>query len=287
MPEDDNCPRNSRADCFFSRERCSFVSLKWREIFQQRAADVPTLGLDYLRAKKETRTIKFKIASSSGNSTDGYIEKDSTLMIRQDLAKFGIGGVVWDCVSRVRWDSCVCGATTGICGKQCDVLKTYKIQKKISVPRFRLICTGRSPCGFYWSSSTSCCRQESDRPRNRHRDRWSGCRPMWRTTYSPKRPCCTTFARARQYQPQCRLFAIWRVFHALLLVRRVVLFNLRGRLWYNETTKCIYTLSYYVCPELRKEMSPSTFPPQFFGISHVFHATQVSSALTPLFCDQG
>lgn len=117
MPEDDICPWNSPTDFFVSRERCSFVSFKWREIFQQPAADVPTLGLDYLRAKQETRTIKFKIVSSSGNSTDDCIEKDSTLMIRQDLAKFGIGGVVWDCVSRVRWDSCLRGATKGVvCG---------------------------------------------------------------------------------------------------------------------------------------------------------------------------
>ncbi|KAF1775975.1 S-adenosyl-L-methionine-dependent methyltransferase [Phytophthora cactorum] len=65
----------------------------WQVLFQH-AASSPKLGISYVQASSPTTTLKLKATTSS-------------LVVGQDLAKYGIAGVVWNCV-RFQWFSIVC-----------------------------------------------------------------------------------------------------------------------------------------------------------------------------------
>lgn len=94
--------------CDTQQQRCDAGSIgvnyrSWREIFENAVQGPPTLGLDYLRASKDTTTLRYTLqATREGPWKYDDDEEDhacATLTLRQDLGKLGLGAVVWDCVS--------------------------------------------------------------------------------------------------------------------------------------------------------------------------------------------
>lgn len=75
----------------------------WRDIFKSTIKGPPTLGLDFLRASKDTTTVRYNLqAPREGPWKYDHDEDHSsyaTLTLLQDLGKLGLGAVVWDCVS--------------------------------------------------------------------------------------------------------------------------------------------------------------------------------------------
>lgn len=73
----------------------------WATIFEHPAEGPPTLGLNFLSATKDMITIKYALAPFSGASRGSKEKEEGSLILGQDLAALGLGGVVWDCVSPV------------------------------------------------------------------------------------------------------------------------------------------------------------------------------------------
>lgn len=75
----------------------------WREIFAVDGAGAgsisPTLGVNFMRAAQNTRTIKYSLAACRGGSSKDSCSEYATLTLGQDLRNLGLGAVVWDCVS--------------------------------------------------------------------------------------------------------------------------------------------------------------------------------------------
>lgn len=71
----------------------------WREIFKHKVKGAPTLGLDFLRASKDTTTLRYKLEAPRKGPWNNEEDSHATLTLQQDLGKLGLGAVVWDCVS--------------------------------------------------------------------------------------------------------------------------------------------------------------------------------------------
>lgn len=79
----------------------------WRVIFDQRMEDPPTLGLDFVHANQQSRTIVYNKVPWRIDPPDAEKAEEATLLLGQNLGELGIGAVVWDCVSAV--------CSSGIC----------------------------------------------------------------------------------------------------------------------------------------------------------------------------
>lgn len=75
------------------------ISISWRNIFVDPLKQPPTLGLDFVRAARDTTATTYAVAPAPNNGNE---KREATLFLAQNLGKLGLGGVVWDCVSTLQ-----------------------------------------------------------------------------------------------------------------------------------------------------------------------------------------